>query len=117
MTLPLGGARGGGFCAPTFWTGGGLETLTRRFATEIAIFVGPHSDIPAPDVGTNGQIMAWFMDTLSMHHGYSMPAVITGKPVSVGGSPGRIQATGRGGMTGTLKTRHHPRVPPRKATV
>ena len=73
-----------------------LERLTRRYATEIAGVIGPESDIPAPDVNTNPQIMAWIMDTYSMHHGYSIHGVVTGKPVAVGGSEGRIEATGRG---------------------
>ena len=70
--------------------------MTRRYATEISLFIGPERDIPAPDVGTNAQIMAWIMDTYSMHKGYSIPAVITGKPVSVGGTVGREYATGLG---------------------
>src|SRR5947209_13067565 len=73
-----------------------LEHLTRRFATEISILVGPDRDIPAPDVGTNAQVMAWFMDTYSMHVGHSVPGVVTGKPVAIGGSEGRAEATGRG---------------------
>jgi glutamate dehydrogenase (NAD(P)+) len=76
--------------------------LTRRFATEISILVGPDRDIPAPDVGTNAQVMAWFMDTLSMHRGYSVTASVTGKPVEVGGSLGRADATGRGVMICTV---------------
>jgi glutamate dehydrogenase (NAD(P)+) len=73
-----------------------LEGLTRRFATELAPVVGPDSDIPAPDVGTNAQVMAWIMDTVSMHKGYSVPGVVTGKPFSIGGSVGRSDATGQG---------------------
>ncbi|TME99102.1 MAG: Glu/Leu/Phe/Val dehydrogenase, partial [Chloroflexi bacterium] len=73
-----------------------LEHLTRRFATEISILIGHDRDIPAPDVNTNGQTMAWIMDTLSMHLGYSSPAAVTGKPIEVGGSLGRVEATGRG---------------------
>src|SRR5690606_22649758 len=73
-----------------------IERLTRRFATEISIIVGPERDIPAPDVNTDPQIMAWFMDTLSMHEGHTINAVVTGKPVQVGGSLGRVEATGRG---------------------
>jgi len=75
---------------------GELERLTRRYATEIAGVIGPESDIPAPDVNTNPQVMAWIMDTFSMHLGFSVPAVVTGKPLSVGGSEGRMEATGRG---------------------
>ena len=73
-----------------------LEQLTRRYATEISIMMGPESDIPAPDMGTNSQVMAWIMDTYSMHGGFSVPAVVTGKPVEIGGSLGRTEATGRG---------------------
>jgi glutamate dehydrogenase (NAD(P)+) len=73
-----------------------LETLTRRFATELEGIIGPDSDTPAPDVGTNAQTMAWIMDTVSMHRGYSVPGVVTGKPVAIGGSVGRADATGQG---------------------
>jgi glutamate dehydrogenase (NAD(P)+) len=73
-----------------------LERMTRRFSTEISIIIGPHSDIPAPDVNTNPQVMAWIMDTYSMHAGYSIPAVVTGKPLSIGGSEGRNDATATG---------------------
>lgn len=73
-----------------------LERMTRRYATEISILMGPNSDIPAPDMNTNPQVMAWIMDTYSMHQGYSVPAVITGKPLSIGGSEGRLEATARG---------------------
>src|SRR6185503_9232643 len=73
-----------------------LENLTRRYTTEISILIGPHSDIPAPDVNTNPQTMAWIMDTYSMHAGYSVPGVVTGKPLHLGGSEGRVEATGQG---------------------
>ncbi len=96
--LPFGGAKGGVACDPGRLSRTELEHLTRRYATEISIFMGPDSDIPAPDVGTNDQIMAWFMDTYSMHRGYSVPAAATGKPVAIGGSAGRREATGRGVM-------------------
>lgn len=98
MHLPYGGAKGGVAVEPKQLSRGELERLTRRFATEISVIVGPQSDIPAPDVGTNDQIMAWIMDTYSMHRGHSVPAVVTGKPVSIGGSAGRREATGRGVM-------------------
>jgi glutamate dehydrogenase (NAD(P)+) len=75
---------------------GEVERLTRRYATEISIIIGPHSDIPAPDVNTNSQVMAWIMDTYSMHEGFSIPAVVTGKPISIGGSEGRNDATATG---------------------
>src|SRR5579859_5776345 len=70
--------------------------MTRRYATEISILIGPSSDIPAPDIGTNAQVMAWIMDTYSMHRGYSVPAVVTGKPLAIGGSEGRNEATATG---------------------
>ncbi len=94
--LPYGGAKGGVACDPKRLSPAELERLTRRYATEISVLMGPESDIPAPDVGTTPQVMAWIMDTYSMHRGYSVPAVVTGKPVSVGGTVGREDATGRG---------------------
>ena len=96
--LPYGGAKGGVICNPKELSLQELEHLTRRYATEISMLIGPESDIPAPDVGTNPRIMAWIMDTYSMHRGYSVPAVVTGKPISIGGSQGRVEATGRGCM-------------------
>ncbi|TMJ05490.1 MAG: Glu/Leu/Phe/Val dehydrogenase [Bacillati bacterium ANGP1] len=98
MHLPYGGAKGGVACDPSQLSRGELERLTRRYATEISVIIAPDSDIPAPDVGTNEQIMAWIMDTYSMHRGHSVPAVVTGKPISIGGSAGRREATGRGVM-------------------
>jgi glutamate dehydrogenase (NAD(P)+) len=94
--IPYGGAKGGVICDPKEMTPAELERLTRRYATEISIIIGPHSDIPAPDVNTNSQIMAWMMDTFSMHAGFSVPAVVTGKPLSIGGSEGRNDATATG---------------------
>jgi len=96
VNVPYGGAKGGVVCDPKKLSLTELENLTRRYATEIAILMSPEGDIPAPDMGTNPQIMAWIMDTYSMHRGYTTPAVVTGKPVEVGGSLGRYQATGRG---------------------
>ncbi|HZC76855.1 MAG TPA: Glu/Leu/Phe/Val dehydrogenase [Ktedonobacterales bacterium] len=96
VNIPFGGAKGGVILNPRKLSRSELERLTRRYATEIAGVIGPDSDIPAPDVNTNPQIMAWIMDTYSMHHGFSIPAVVTGKPLSVGGSEGRMEATGRG---------------------
>jgi glutamate dehydrogenase (NAD(P)+) len=96
MNLPYGGAKGGVMVDPKELSLGELERLTRRYATEISVLMGPESDIPAPDMGTNSQVMAWIMDTYSMHSGYSVPAVVTGKPVEIGGSLGRTEATGRG---------------------
>src|SRR5215471_10115743 len=94
--IPYGGAKGGVICDPKHMSPGELERLTRRYASELAIIIGPHSDIPAPDVNTNAQVMAWIMDTYSMHEGYSIPAVVTGKPLSIGGSEGRNEATATG---------------------
>lgn len=96
VNIPFGGAKGGVIVDPRKLSRTELERLTRRYATEIAGVIGPESDIPAPDVNTNPQIMAWIMDTYSMHKGYSVPAVVTGKPLAVGGSEGRMEATGRG---------------------
>jgi glutamate dehydrogenase (NAD(P)+) len=94
--IPYGGAKGGVIVDPKTLSRAELERLTRRFTTEISIIIGTNSDIPAPDVGTDAQIMAWVMDTYSMHMGYSDPGVVTGKPLSIGGSEGRVEATSRG---------------------
>ncbi len=94
--IPFGGGKGGVVVDPGQLSLRELEGLTRRYTTEISVLIGPDRDIPAPDVGTNAQIMAWMMDTYSMHAGYTVPAVVTGKPVSLGGSEGRREATGRG---------------------
>jgi glutamate dehydrogenase (NAD(P)+) len=96
VNIPYGGAKGAVICNPKVMSQTELERLTRRYAAEISILIGPESDIPAPDVGTNPQIMAWIMDTYSMTKGYSIPAVVTGKPIEIGGSKGRFEATGRG---------------------
>jgi len=96
MHLPYGGAKGGVDCDPRHLSLDELQRLTRRYATEVSVLMGPQSDIPAPDLGTNAQIMAWIMDTYSMHRGYSVPSVVTGKPIAIGGSVGRSDATGRG---------------------
>ena len=94
--IPFGGAKGGVICDPKHMSPSELERLTRRYTTEISIVIGPHGDIPAPDVNTNSQVMAWIMDTYSMHEGYSVPAIVTGKPLSIGGSEGRNDATATG---------------------
>ncbi|MEJ2717299.1 MAG: Glu/Leu/Phe/Val dehydrogenase, partial [Deltaproteobacteria bacterium] len=96
---------------------GELERLTRRYATEISILMGPESDIPAPDLGTDQQIMAWIMDTYSMHVGFSVPAVVTGKPVEIGGSLGRTEATGRGVVYMLEEALNHQRIDPAETTV
>src|SRR5919197_6014621 len=94
--IPYGGGKGGVIVDPKKLSLKELEGLTRRFATEISVLIGPERDIPAPDVNTNAQTMAWIMDTYSMHVGYTVPGVVTGKPVSLGGSEGRNEATARG---------------------
>jgi glutamate dehydrogenase (NAD(P)+) len=94
--LPYGGAKGGVACDPTKLSPAELERITRRFTQELVPFIGPQTDIPAPDLGTNEQTMAWMMDTYSVHVGNAVPAVVTGKPVLLGGSVGRREATGRG---------------------
>jgi glutamate dehydrogenase (NAD(P)+) len=96
VNIPYGGAKGGVVCDPKHLSHGELERLTRRYASEIAPIIGPEMDIPAPDVYTDAQTMAWIMDTYSMLKGYSVPGVVTGKPISLGGSEGRGEATGRG---------------------
>lgn len=96
VNLPYGGAKGGVVVDPKSLSSGELENLTRRYATEISILIGPNEDIPAPDLGTDPRIMAWIMDTISMHRGYTEAGVVTGKPVAVGGTLGRLEATGRG---------------------
>jgi len=115
--IPYGGAKGAVICNPKTMSQSELERLTRRYASEIAILMGPERDIPAPDVGTNPQVMAWIMDTYSMGKGYSVPAVVTGKPLEIGGSTGRFESTGRGCMVSTLLTAKHLRIDPRQATV
>ena len=103
LGIPYGGAKGGVVCDPQDLSVRELENLTRRYATEISVLMNPQGDIPAPDVGTGEREMAWIMDTYSMHHGYSVPAVVTGKPLVIGGSLGRREATGRGVMITTLE--------------
>jgi glutamate dehydrogenase (NAD(P)+) len=94
--LPYGGAKGGVTVNPKLLSQNEIQNLTRRYTTEIQPFIGPNVDIPAPDVNTNPQVMAWLMDTYSMNVGYSVPGVVTGKPIELGGSAGRGEATGRG---------------------
>src|SRR5437870_5053879 len=94
--LPYGGAKGGIACDPRKMSAAELERLTRRYMQEMIPFIGPQIDVMAPDLGTNEQIMAWLMDTYSVHAGYSVPSIVTGKPVGLGGSVGRREATGRG---------------------
>ena len=94
--LPLGGAKGGIACDPAKLSRNELQSMTRRFPAEILNFIGPEVDVPAPDMGTNEQVMAWIMDTYSQHKGHAVPEVVTGKPVAIGGTLGRREATGRG---------------------
>ncbi len=94
--IPFGGAKGGVTVDPKQLSLHEIENLTRRYTSEISVLIGPHKDIPAPDVNTNAQTMAWIMDTYSMQMGYSVPGVVTGKPLILGGSEGRVEATGRG---------------------
>jgi glutamate dehydrogenase (NAD(P)+) len=115
--LPYGGAKGGVIVDPKSLSLRELEKLTRRYATEISILMSPQGDIPAPDVGTNGQVMAWIMDTYSMHHGYSVLGIVTGKPIEVGGSLGRNEATGRGVMFVTRAALAKQKMKPSDATV
>ena len=96
--VPFGGAKGGVTCDPSSMSPREQEALTRRFATELEGIIGPDRDIPAPDVGTTAQTMAWIVDTVSMHKGYSVPGVVTGKPIAIGGSVGRADATGQGAL-------------------
>ncbi len=96
VNIPYGGAKGAVACDPKKLSRNELERLTRRYASEISLIIGPEKDIPAPDVGTNPQVMAWIMDTYSMNKGYSVLGVVTGKPLELGGSKGRFEATGRG---------------------
>jgi glutamate dehydrogenase (NAD(P)+) len=115
--IPFGGAKGGIICDPTRMSRRELEALTRRYVAEIVDAIGPDKDVPAPDVNTNDQIMAWIMDTYSMHVGYTATAVVTGKPIEMGGSLGRREATGRGVMITTREAAKHLRFGIKGATV
>ena len=103
VNIPFGGAKGGVICDPNILSDTELEKLTRRYTAEIIEFIGPEKDVPAPDVNTNERVMAWIMDTYSMHSRHTVTAVVTGKPMALGGSRGRPEATGRGCMIVTLK--------------
>jgi glutamate dehydrogenase (NAD(P)+) len=98
VNIPFGGAKGGVICNPHSMSRGELERMTRRYTAELVEFIGPEKDVPAPDVNTNEQVMAWMMDTYSMHMRQTVTAVVTGKPINIGGSAGRREATGRGIM-------------------
>src|SRR5574339_1273404 len=105
--LPFGGGKGGVICDPTKMSMRELEALTRRYTAEIIDAIGPDKDVPAPDVNTNEQVMAWFSDTYSMHVGHTSTSVVTGKPVEMGGSLGRREATGRGVMIVARESAKH----------
>jgi glutamate dehydrogenase (NAD(P)+) len=117
VNIPYGGGKGGVIVDPKKLTQRELEGLTRRFTTEISPIIGPDRDIPAPDVNTNAQVMAWMMDTYSMHHGYTIPGIVTGKPISIGGSLGRNEATARGAVFTLLQASKALDIPLGGATV
>src|SRR3984885_7840541 len=98
VNIPFGGAKGGVICDPKKMSMGELERMTRRYTAEIIDFIGPEKDVPAPDVNTNEQVMAWIMDTYSMHMRQTVTSVVTGKPLNIGGSEGRNEATARGAV-------------------
>ena len=105
--LPLGGAKGGIACDPAELSRNELQSMTRRFTAEIINVIGPEVDVPAPDMGTNEQVMAWIMDTYSQHKGHAVPEIVTGKPVAIGGTLGRREATGRGVVFTILEAAKH----------
>src|SRR5438067_352216 len=105
--VPFGGGKGGVICDPAKMSKRELEALTRRYVAEIVDLIGPEKDVPAPDVNTNEQVMAWVMDTYSMHVGHTSTAVVTGKPLELGGSLGRLEATGRGVMIVARESARH----------
>jgi glutamate dehydrogenase (NAD(P)+) len=115
--IPFGGGKGGVVVDPKKLSLREIENLTRRFATEIEVLIGPERDIPAPDVNTNAQTMAWIMDTYSMHVGYTVPGVVTGKPISLGGSEGRHEATARGTVYCIVEAARHLNMDLKKAKV
>jgi len=117
VNLPFGGSKGGVICDPAKLSVGELERLTRRYTAGIVATLGPDSDVPAPDVNTNERVMAWVMDTFSMRAGHTVTAVVTGKPVEMGGSLGRREATGRGCMIVTKEALQHLRMPVQGTTV
>src|SRR5438105_1175429 len=117
VNIPFGGAKGGVICDPHVLSDSELERVTRRYTAEIIDFLGPERDVPAPDVNTNEQTMAWIMDTYSMHMRHTVTAVVTGKPFQLGGSRGRTEATGRGCMIVTLKALERFHMEPASSTV
>jgi glutamate dehydrogenase (NAD(P)+) len=117
VNIPFGGAKGGVQCNPKEMSLHEIEHLTRRFTWEISMMLGPEQDIPAPDVYTNPQVMAWIMDTFSILKGYSVPGVVTGKPIELGGSVGRFEATGRGVVITSFEALKHLKIPMEGASV
>ena len=117
VNIPFGGGKGGVICDPNLLSDSELEKLTRRYTAEIIDFLGPERDVPAPDVNTNEKVMAWIMDTYAMHTGRLVTAVVTGKPMALGGSRGRPEATGRGCMIVTLKALERLRLQPESSRV
>jgi glutamate dehydrogenase (NAD(P)+) len=111
VNIPFGGAKGGIECDPRQMSEREIESMTRRFTWEISPFIGPERDIPAPDIATNPQVMAWMMDTFSIRKGYAVPGVVTGKPLELGGSRGRYEATGRGVFVVAAKAAKHSGIP------
>src|SRR5262249_7578613 len=112
-----GGAKGGGICDPNLLSDSELERITRRYTAEIIDFLGPEKDVPAPDVNTNDRVMAWIMDTYSLHMRHTVTRVVTGKPFSLGGSRGRTEATGRGCMMVTLRALRRFHMDPQSTSV
>jgi glutamate dehydrogenase (NAD(P)+) len=117
VNIPFGGGKGGVICDPMVLSQTELERITRRYTAEIINFIGPEMDVPAPDMNTNEQTMAWIMDTYSMHHRQTVTAVVTGKPINLGGSQGRTEATGRGCLITALQALHHFGIDPSSARV
>jgi glutamate dehydrogenase (NAD(P)+) len=117
VNIPFGGGKGGVICEPHLLSEAELERITRRYTAEILEFIGPERDVPAPDVNTNEQTMAWIMDTYSMHKRHTVTAVVTGKPLELGGSHGRHEATGRGCMFVTLQALKRIRLAPQDTRV
>jgi glutamate dehydrogenase (NAD(P)+) len=117
VNIPFGGGKGGVICDPQIMSEGELERITRRYTAEILEFIGPERDVPAPDMGTNEQTMAWIMDTYSMHKRHTVTAVVTGKPLDMGGSKGRPEATGRGCLIVTNEALRHLHMSPGDARV
>ena len=117
VNIPFGGGKGGIICNPNIMSDQELERMTRRYTSEIMDFIGPERDVPAPDVNTNERVMAWIMDTYSMHQRHTTTGVVTGKPMALGGSRGRPEATGRGCMMVTLKALQQLGIPRDQARV